>query len=112
MVPLVGTGHLAFRRVAALSNPGPVHRHLHRRPARAAGDGAQGSPDGLAHQFPAVHPDAHVHDRTVARTALLTLPPPSDLPQQVERALSEDIGTGDLTAALIPADRSGRAGVI
>jgi nicotinate-nucleotide pyrophosphorylase (carboxylating) len=53
-----------------------------------------------------------VHDRTVARTALLTVPPPSDLPQQVERALSEDIGTGDLTAALIPADRVGRASVI
>jgi nicotinate-nucleotide pyrophosphorylase (carboxylating) len=53
-----------------------------------------------------------VHDRAVARTALLTVPPPSDLPQQVERALSEDIGAGDLTAALIPADRAGRASVI
>jgi nicotinate-nucleotide pyrophosphorylase (carboxylating) len=53
-----------------------------------------------------------VHDRTVARAALLRVPPPSDLPQQVERALSEDIGTGDLTAALIAADRSGRASVI
>jgi len=53
-----------------------------------------------------------VHDRTLARTALLRVPPPSDLPQQVERALSEDIGTGDLTAALIPADRSGRASVV
>jgi nicotinate-nucleotide pyrophosphorylase (carboxylating) len=53
-----------------------------------------------------------VHDRTVARTALLTVAPPSDLPQQVERALSEDIGAGDLTAALIPADRAGRASVI
>ena len=53
-----------------------------------------------------------MHDWTVARTALLTVPPPSDLPQQVERALAEDIGTGDLTAALIPADRGGRASVI
>jgi nicotinate-nucleotide pyrophosphorylase (carboxylating) len=53
-----------------------------------------------------------VHDRADARAALLTVPPPSDLPQQVERALSEDIGTGDLTAALIPAERSARAGVI
>ncbi len=53
-----------------------------------------------------------MHDWTVARTALLTVSPPSDLPQQVERALSEDIGTGDLTAALIPADRVGRASVI
>jgi nicotinate-nucleotide pyrophosphorylase (carboxylating) len=31
---------------------------------------------------------------------------------QVERALAEDIGSGDLTAALIPAERSGRASVI
>jgi nicotinate-nucleotide pyrophosphorylase (carboxylating) len=37
---------------------------------------------------------------------------PADLPQQVARALAEDIGSGDLTAALIPADRAGRAAVI
>jgi nicotinate-nucleotide pyrophosphorylase (carboxylating) len=37
---------------------------------------------------------------------------PADLPQQVARALAEDIGAGDLTAALIPADRTGRATVI
>jgi nicotinate-nucleotide pyrophosphorylase (carboxylating) len=53
-----------------------------------------------------------VHDRAVARTALLKVSVPSDLPQQVERALSEDVGSGDLTAALIPADRGGRASVI
>jgi nicotinate-nucleotide pyrophosphorylase (carboxylating) len=53
-----------------------------------------------------------VHDRTVARTAVLTVPVPADLPQQVERALAEDIATGDLTAALIPAQSSGRAAVI
>ena len=40
------------------------------------------------------------------------MPIPADLPQQVARALSEDIGSGDLTAALIPADRVGRAAVI
>jgi nicotinate-nucleotide pyrophosphorylase (carboxylating) len=40
------------------------------------------------------------------------VPVPSDLPQQVARALAEDLGTGDLTAALIPADRMGRATVI
>jgi len=40
------------------------------------------------------------------------LPVPADLPQQVARALAEDIGSGDLTAALIPADRAGRAAVI
>jgi nicotinate-nucleotide pyrophosphorylase (carboxylating) len=42
----------------------------------------------------------------------MKVPVPSDLPQQVERALSEDVGSGDLTAALIPADRGGRASVI
>jgi nicotinate-nucleotide pyrophosphorylase (carboxylating) len=40
------------------------------------------------------------------------VPLPADLPQQVARALAEDVGTGDLTAALIPADRLGRASVI
>jgi nicotinate-nucleotide pyrophosphorylase (carboxylating) len=40
------------------------------------------------------------------------VPVPADLPQQVARALAEDIGAGDLTAALIPADRTGRATVI
>ena len=41
-----------------------------------------------------------------------SIPVPSDLPDQVARALAEDIGTGDLTAALIPAERIGRAAVI
>ena len=40
------------------------------------------------------------------------MPVPSDLPQQVAGALAEDIGSGDLTAALIPAERLGRASVI
>jgi nicotinate-nucleotide pyrophosphorylase (carboxylating) len=43
---------------------------------------------------------------------LPSVPVPSDLPEQVARALAEDIGTGDLTAALIPAERIGRAVVI
>jgi nicotinate-nucleotide pyrophosphorylase (carboxylating) len=37
---------------------------------------------------------------------------PADLPQQVARALAEDVGAGDLTAALIPSERAGRAAVI
>jgi nicotinate-nucleotide pyrophosphorylase (carboxylating) len=37
---------------------------------------------------------------------------PADLAAQVARALAEDIGGGDLTAALIPAGRTGRASVI
>jgi nicotinate-nucleotide pyrophosphorylase (carboxylating) len=40
------------------------------------------------------------------------IPYPKDLAAQVERALEEDIGSGDLTAALIPAARTGRASVI
>jgi nicotinate-nucleotide pyrophosphorylase (carboxylating) len=39
-------------------------------------------------------------------------PVPRDLPDQVRRALAEDIGTGDVTAALIPPGRGGRASVI
>jgi nicotinate-nucleotide pyrophosphorylase (carboxylating) len=38
--------------------------------------------------------------------------PPPDLVDQVARALAEDVGSGDLTAALVPADRQGRATVI
>jgi nicotinate-nucleotide pyrophosphorylase (carboxylating) len=37
---------------------------------------------------------------------------PADLARQVATALAEDIGAGDLTAALIPAERQGRATVI
>jgi nicotinate-nucleotide pyrophosphorylase (carboxylating) len=61
-----------------------------------------------------------VHGRTDARTALLnggidtagSVPIPPDLAQQVGAALAEDIGGGDLTAALIPEQQSGRATVI
>jgi nicotinate-nucleotide pyrophosphorylase (carboxylating) len=41
-----------------------------------------------------------------------SVPIPADLPQQVAAALAEDIGGGDLTAALIPPERAGRATVI
>ena len=40
------------------------------------------------------------------------IPIPADLAAQVGRALEEDIGSGDLTAALIPTARTGRASVI
>jgi nicotinate-nucleotide pyrophosphorylase (carboxylating) len=43
---------------------------------------------------------------------MMPVPVPPDLPQQVERALEEDIGRGDLTAALIPEDARGAASVI
>jgi nicotinate-nucleotide pyrophosphorylase (carboxylating) len=41
-----------------------------------------------------------------------SVPVPADLAQQVDRALAEDVGSGDLTAALIPAERLGKASVI
>jgi nicotinate-nucleotide pyrophosphorylase (carboxylating) len=37
---------------------------------------------------------------------------PDDLKQTVTRALEEDVGAGDLTAALVPADRNARATVV
>ena len=40
------------------------------------------------------------------------VPLPPDLAQQIERALQEDIGAGDLTAGLIPQDARGRATVV
>jgi nicotinate-nucleotide pyrophosphorylase (carboxylating) len=40
------------------------------------------------------------------------VPVPADLPQQVAAALAEDIRGGDLTAALIAAEKTGRATVI
>ncbi len=40
------------------------------------------------------------------------VPVPDDLAQQVDRALEEDIGRGDLTAALIPSRATARASVI
>ena len=40
------------------------------------------------------------------------IPLPADLAEQVARALAEDVGSGDLTAALVPASRTGRATVI
>jgi nicotinate-nucleotide pyrophosphorylase (carboxylating) len=37
---------------------------------------------------------------------------PPDVGEQVARALAEDVGSGDLTASLVPAERTGRATVI
>ena len=45
-------------------------------------------------------------------TDALAPAPPPDLADQVARALDEDVGSGDLTAALVPAGRTGRATVI
>jgi nicotinate-nucleotide pyrophosphorylase (carboxylating) len=44
--------------------------------------------------------------------ARASVPIPADLPQQVAAALAEDVGAGDLTAALIPAEGMAQAVVI
>jgi nicotinate-nucleotide pyrophosphorylase (carboxylating) len=38
--------------------------------------------------------------------------PPADLPEQVRRAIAEDVGSGDVTAALVPESKSATATVI
>ena len=40
------------------------------------------------------------------------IPVPDDVAQTVARAIAEDLGDGDLTAALVPAETFGRAGVV
>jgi nicotinate-nucleotide pyrophosphorylase (carboxylating) len=52
-----------------------------------------------------------VHGLGIARLAVLNKIP-ADMPEQVRRALAEDIGAGDLTAALVPAGKAGKARVI
>jgi nicotinate-nucleotide pyrophosphorylase (carboxylating) len=42
----------------------------------------------------------------------MVIDPPADLPDQVSRALREDIGSGDVTAGLIPAQKQFRAHVL
>lgn len=49
---------------------------------------------------------------TLIPASTVHVPTPADLAAQVERALLEDVGSGDLTAALIPPERMGRAVVI
>jgi nicotinate-nucleotide pyrophosphorylase (carboxylating) len=51
-----------------------------------------------------------VHGRLDARATSLI--PPKGVPQQVEIALREDVGTGDVTAALIPSGRRASGGVV
>ncbi len=50
------------------------------------------------------HPRSHDPDAAIVL--------PADLSETVAAALKEDVGSGDLTAALIPAGRTGRAKVI
>jgi nicotinate-nucleotide pyrophosphorylase (carboxylating) len=53
-----------------------------------------------------------VHGRLESPAALLNSQLPSDLAEQVARALREDLGPGDITAGLIPAPTRARAHVL
>ncbi len=92
----------------------PRHRRGHRR---GKGEGAQGRRARLARELRAVDPDAHVHGGRRSRherrpAVLMQQPDPAHVSASVGAALAEDVGTGDLTAQLIPADRLARATVI
>ena len=47
-----------------------------------------------------------------AASCLSALPPADEISRNISAALAEDIGSGDLTASLIPADKVGKATVI
>jgi len=59
-----------------------------------------------------MNPSRPVRGTSVHGFAVADSGPPPDLAEQVARALAEDVGDGDLTAALVPADRAGRATVV
>src|SRR5215471_10201857 len=49
---------------------------------------------------------------TACRSSIVADRPPADLAQQVEAALREDLGSGDVTAALVPAAQRVRGSVV
>jgi nicotinate-nucleotide pyrophosphorylase (carboxylating) len=53
-----------------------------------------------------------VHGRLESPAAILNSHLPSDLAEQVARALREDVGAGDITAGLIPAGSRARAHIL
>ncbi len=53
-----------------------------------------------------------MHGLGGTRAPVLTATLPADLDAQISRALAEDVGAGDLTAALVPADKRARATVV
>ncbi len=59
-----------------------------------------------------MNPSRPVRGASVHGFAVADSGPPPDLADQVARALAEDVGDGDLTAALVPAGRAGRATVV
>jgi len=59
-------------------------------------------------RFPCSCACAQSHD---CRSSIVAERPPADLAQQVDAALREDIGSGDVTATLVPAGQSVRGSV-
>ena len=53
-----------------------------------------------------------MHGRFEPPAAILNIPLPADLAEQVARALREDLGPGDVTAGLVPAHTRARAHVL
>ncbi len=56
--------------------------------------------------------DSETSSANLAQTPARSLPPLALIQQQVQEALAEDVGSGDLTAALLPRGRLARAEVI
>ena len=59
-----------------------------------------------------MNPPSSVRGNSANGFAVAEARPPPDLAEQVARALAEDVGDGDLTAALVPAGTAGRATVV
>jgi nicotinate-nucleotide pyrophosphorylase (carboxylating) len=66
----------------------------------------------LAALLPQTGPDAMTSQPPRSHDPHAVLAVPADLESTVAAALAEDVGSGDLTAALVPANRAGRATVI
>jgi nicotinate-nucleotide pyrophosphorylase (carboxylating) len=66
----------------------------------------------LAAPLPQTGPDAMTSKQPRSHDPHAAVVLPADIGATVSAALAEDVGSGDLTAALVPADRAGRATVI
>ena len=66
----------------------------------------------LAALLPQTGPDAMTPKQPRSHDPHAAVVLPADMGATVSAALAEDVGSGDLTAALVPADRAGRATVI
>ena len=58
------------------------------------------------------HDGIELQPRTPYTSAMTTHPLPADIASTVRRALNEDLGTGDLTARLLPEDTASEAAVV